>query len=530
MRPEKTITGVERRFDATSHLISTTDLKGHIRYANDDFARIAGYERQELEGHGHNIVRHPDMPAPAYQMLWERIQGKKSWMGVVKNRCKNGDHYWVDALVTPIIKDGVITEYQSVRVAPSREAVTRAERLYQGINQQQPLWRVMGIRASLFTRLLLWMLPGLLVAVLGESAADSLGERMAWAIAGAGASAAGLWWALGRLRKLVGIARQQIDDPVAQWVYTGDNGDEGSIALAMHFAQSESKALLGRALIASQPIESSAADALHQVLRHHQLTSSAQDNVAGVATAIAQMSASVAEVARNTVATAHATEEAYNASSRGRTLVDDASNGVADVAASLTAIGGLVRELSTHSGRVDDVVQVINGIADQTNLLALNAAIEAARAGEHGRGFAVVADEVRALARRTQGSTAEIRKMVQDIQQGIARSVAAMTEGETLAASCLVMSQQAQQAFAAVSDQITTIADMGRHVAAAAEEQAQVSQSIRDQAGALSHLMTDSHQLSNAVATDSQHVNRALGAQLVLLKQMLQQFHAGSVA
>jgi len=135
MKNNNSVTGTERLF-TSSILLSTTDTKGRITYANTDFCDIAGFEKEELVSHGHNIVRHPDMPKAAFADLWSTIQEGDSWMGPVKNRCKNGDHYWVNAYVTPIKgEDGKIIEYQSVRTAPTRDIVDRAESTYQQINR-----------------------------------------------------------------------------------------------------------------------------------------------------------------------------------------------------------------------------------------------------------------------------------------------------------------------------------------------------------------------------------------------------------
>lgn|GEM_PF-2089493 len=102
----------------TANILSTTDLQGTITYANPDFVAISGFTEDELLGEHHNTVRHPDMPEAAFADLWQTLQANKSWMGVVKNRCKNGDHYWVSAFATPVCRDGKVVEYQSVRTRP----------------------------------------------------------------------------------------------------------------------------------------------------------------------------------------------------------------------------------------------------------------------------------------------------------------------------------------------------------------------------------------------------------------------------
>lgn len=102
MSGSKTLTGVEQTFPEGQMLISATDLRGNVVYANKNFVDISGYSEQELAGSPHNIVRHPDMPKAAFKSLWDTVKKGEAWMGMVKNRCKNGDHYWVDAYVTPI--------------------------------------------------------------------------------------------------------------------------------------------------------------------------------------------------------------------------------------------------------------------------------------------------------------------------------------------------------------------------------------------------------------------------------------------
>lgn len=134
MRKNLPITGNERTFPKEQQLISSTDIKGTILHCNDAFISISGFSREELVGKPHNIVRHPDMPEAAFKTMWSYLQQGKPWMGLVKNRCKNGDYYWVNAYVTPVTEHGRVVGYESVRSVPSREQVAHAERLYTAIN------------------------------------------------------------------------------------------------------------------------------------------------------------------------------------------------------------------------------------------------------------------------------------------------------------------------------------------------------------------------------------------------------------
>src|SRR5512146_1014027 len=121
-------------FTAGKVLISKTDTKGIITYANDAFVDISGYSREELLGKSHNIVRHPDMPPQAFKWLWDTLKAGRPWRGMVKNRCKNGDHYWVRATIAPMIENGAVTGFVSVRRAPTRNQISEAETLYRKLN------------------------------------------------------------------------------------------------------------------------------------------------------------------------------------------------------------------------------------------------------------------------------------------------------------------------------------------------------------------------------------------------------------
>ncbi|HNO89338.1 MAG TPA: Tar ligand binding domain-containing protein, partial [Rhodocyclaceae bacterium] len=135
MRVNMPVTGVERQMRDGETIVSTTDTRGVITHVNDTFVAISGFSRDELIGAPQNIVRHPDMPAAAFKDLWDTIQAGRPWVGMVKNRCKNGDHYWVEAHVAPIRQSGQITGFLSVRRKPARDQVGRAETLYRALNE-----------------------------------------------------------------------------------------------------------------------------------------------------------------------------------------------------------------------------------------------------------------------------------------------------------------------------------------------------------------------------------------------------------
>ncbi|MFT7008458.1 MAG: aerotaxis receptor [Colwellia sp.] len=129
----------EKTYLASEQLVSITDLNGKITYANDEFCTVAGYTLEELVGQNHNIVRHPSMPKAAFADLWIKLKQEDSWRGMIKNRCKNGDYYWVDAYVTPVYKNDKITGYQSVRTLPNQQQKEKAQEIYDRLNNEKSI-------------------------------------------------------------------------------------------------------------------------------------------------------------------------------------------------------------------------------------------------------------------------------------------------------------------------------------------------------------------------------------------------------
>jgi len=141
MKINMPVTNREIQMKKGQILVSRTDLKGIMTYANDEFVAISGYSRDELIGKNHNMVRHPDMPAAAFEDLWLTLKALRPWQGIVKNRAKSGDYYWVDANVLPVFKNGKVDGYLSVRCVPSRDKIEKAERLYRLINDDKATLR-----------------------------------------------------------------------------------------------------------------------------------------------------------------------------------------------------------------------------------------------------------------------------------------------------------------------------------------------------------------------------------------------------
>lgn len=197
-----------------------------------------------------------------------------------------------------------------------------------------------------------------------------------------------------------------------------------------------------------------------------------------VATAMEEMTATVQEVARNAINASNAAATADEEAQSGKNIVNEAVNGINSLASEVENAANVIHELENDSNSIGEVLGVIQGIAEQTNLLALNAAIEAARAGEQGRGFAVVADEVRTLASRTQNSTQEIQQTIERLQSRAKQAVTVMENGRKQAASSVQQAASAGESITHISERIDTITDMNNQIASAAEEQTAVAEEI----------------------------------------------------
>jgi methyl-accepting chemotaxis protein len=234
-----------------------------------------------------------------------------------------------------------------------------------------------------------------------------------------------------------------------------------------------------------------------------------------VANAMKQMTSTVQEVAKNAIKASEAAETADREATSGKNIVTQAVGGINELATEVENAANVIHDLENDSNSIGEVLSVIQGIAEQTNLLALNAAIEAARAGEQGRGFAVVADEVRTLASRTQNSTLEIRQTIERLQGRAKEAVSVMENGRKRAASSVEQAASAGDSINTISERIFTINDMNNQIATAAEQQTAVAEEINRNVSNISHV-------SGETSNGAKHTAEACRELLELANQLRQ--------
>ncbi|WP_409457077.1 methyl-accepting chemotaxis protein [Pseudomonas oryzihabitans] len=236
--------------------------------------------------------------------------------------------------------------------------------------------------------------------------------------------------------------------------------------------------------------------------------------------AMTQMESTVQEVARRAHETREAVDQTLGLTQRVQTAVSDTISGIQQQAEQIQRATGATHELQGYGQSIDGIVDAIRTIAEQTNLLALNAAIEAARAGEQGRGFAVVADEVRSLASRTQGSTSEIQQMIGQMQQKIQSVVSVMGTSQALSDDCVQRASGSQQALQVMSEAVATIRDMNVQIATATEQQ---STTVQETSRMMVHISTAATQVAQG-ADDTARSSDGLARMAQGQRQLLHRF------
>ncbi|MDX5297650.1 MAG: methyl-accepting chemotaxis protein, partial [Gammaproteobacteria bacterium] len=453
----------------------------------------------------------------------------ESWKGLVKNRCKNGDHYWVDAYVTPIRRNGAIIEYQSVRMAPTRDQVTRAEAVYQhwrGGRLPRHLSRPRlpsGIAAMAAV-----LIPGLIAAGILLGSGVAVPGRV-WLVLG-GALLAALAWQRIVQRPWVRLERDVragIDNRLMSYLYTGRRDGAGALGYALANRTSELRAVAARMHANATALAESKAQMAVAVQEAELSVQQQRCDSDTIRSAIDGFSTCVVSVAERAGQTSQSAEAAASGLADGQQHLGEMRAAINALVDTLEDVRRQTEQLSVRSEHIGSVLDVITAVAEQTNLLALNAAIEAARAGDQGRGFAVVADEVRALARRTHESSETIRTTIDELRSTTGTMVSLIGRGVAGAQDTATQVAQVSDDLAACLDNARRIATYMQDIAAASQEQAAIGEEIQQQGQALAVRASDTVSACERAGMAGQQVGERVDALHLLAEHFLGALQVG---
>ena len=510
MRNNQPVTQRDFQFPDSVTLMSTTDTQSNITYANEAFVEVSGYSRDEILGQPHNMVRHPDMPPQAFADMWATLKAGESWTALVKNRRKNGDHYWVRANATPIQRGGVTTGYMSVRTRPEGQEVSAAEDLYRrfrdgtagslafhkgiivktGMMGWTSMFQVMPVRWRVRLAAVLMTTVPLVAALFAGVSGMPLAVLVGGLLVGA---------LLGTV-----MLELQVTSPLAAILAQAQTVASGQAGRNISLDRVDEIGMLLRAINQAG-------------LNLRALVDDVSDRAFSVGHSSAEIAQGNNDLSSRTEQQASALEETAAAmeelSSTVRQNADNAKQGnqLAQSASTVAVRGGEVvaqvvdtmKDINHSSKKISDIISVIDGIAFQTNILALNAAVEAARAGEQGRGFAVVASEVRSLAGRSAEAAKEIKSLinasVERVEQGTALVDQAGVTMSEVVGSIRRVTDLMGEISAASHEQALGVSQVGEAVALLDQTTQQNAALVEQSAAAADSLKAQAQELVNAV-------------------------------
>lgn len=503
MKRNQQVINEEVTFLDSEELVSTTDTRGVITYANDVFCRVSGFTLEELVGKNHNIVRHPDMPKAAYKDMWDHLKAKQSWRGIVKNRCKDGRYYWVDAFVTPIYESGALVGYQSVRVKPKTEHVASAKRVYQRVNNgkspgspeytsSQKLLALLvtalilaGLSAWLLTPLSILPITGLVLMVLFIFRSE-----------------------LFTMPALLESLKSEYDS-VSRYVISG-SGPASVVDFHLGFHKAMRRTIIGRMIDSTRYLAKVSRNAMKNVDKTISGIVKQREEMQSISASIDELTHGSQNIVQQTEASIGEAASTHEQCETAKERINQSRSKILQLAGVVGNASDSASELLAAADQVAETMGEIESIADQTNLLALNAAIEAARAGESGRGFSVVADEVRALSNRTQQSAANTTESLENMRRTLKMWVDHMQESKQTAEFSAHAAEQSVEQIEHIYQMVTRITDHLSGVGKAVEQQDSMCNAIENNVHRITQVVSE----TSAVADDMHKDAEGLSEQI----------------
>ncbi|EMO90355.1 PAS domain S-box protein [Leptospira noguchii str. 2001034031] len=447
MRKNLPITNLEIKVPINSVLISRTDTKGKISYVSQDFANISGFSEEEMLGEPHNLIRHPDVPSEIFREMWETIKNGNPWSGIIKNRAKSGDYYWVDATVTSVMNEGVISGYMSVRKKATQDQIQRAEILFSQLkNRKSFFWKLKEVIQILFRKL---GLSGKIIVYSLLVFVPLLFANFEWIrnglivlpLLGVICGSIGILFLINtilnyrkEIREVISIQKEIVSGNFL--IEIPEKKGSTEIFEIRSSLRVFVISIWGLLVQIKENFEKN--QELYQYLSQssEQFQSKTQNQAASVeetASASHELSSTLDEIVRSI----HLQSTGLTAINDGIGKVNESIQNVSKSMDNLSFQTSSVKEkasqseetfekailamneIKEYSNGISNIIGIITSISEKTNLLSLNASIESARAGEAGKGFSVVAEEISKLASQTRNSIKDIVNLIDNTRKAV---------------------------------------------------------------------------------------------------------------